>query len=79
MLFLSRLMIFSLVLICRALARSLAPTSPIRLPEMSRCCRHWLLPRALMTLLISVRSLQSDKFSFWMEDSSSWKEVVRFR
>ena len=35
--------------------------------------RHWLDPRALITLLMSVFSLQSDKFNFCREDSSSWK------
>ena len=34
--------------------------------------RHWLDPRALITLLMSVFSLQSDKFNFCREDSSSW-------
>ena len=52
-------MVFSRVFICRALAKSRAPTSPIRFPVMSKVCRLWFEPRAFITLLISDLSLQS--------------------
>ena len=41
---------------------------------------HWLDPRALIMLLISVFSLQSDKFSFCRLLSSSWnKYFISFK
>ena len=63
-------MVLSRVLICRALAKSLAPTSPMALPLISKVWRLWLDPKALMTLLISLFSLHSDKFNLLIEDSS---------
>merc|ERR550534_347111 len=68
--FRSKLMVFSRVFICRALAKSRAPTSPIRFPVMSKVCRLWFEPRAFITLLISDLSLQSDKLSLVTDDSS---------
>ena len=72
--FRSRLIVRNLVLIWRAFARSLAPTSPIWFPLMSKVWRLWFDPKALMTLLISDFNLQSDKLSLLTEASS---EVMR--
>lgn len=69
--FLSHTTLVSVELIVSALASILAPISPIWLPLMSRDLRV-LLPRALITTVVSTRNLESATLS----DSRAWRETV---